>query len=1030
MKTPLKISNYDTDDIIRKKIFVNDIDILDPSFIKFNNTSKSKKSSSKNYTNIISDIQKKDISKVISITDLNSHDLNVLFNQYKNNYPNITLKNFKLAIMYIQYNTIPGFYEVYRDELNIWYNNINNERKTLYNNYKNNELDNLSITTKKSFVDIDASTNLAYYSILTIRLFIFIKKEKNDDKTSINIDKIINEYPLDNNIPLMYNKNKKFKIYEKFKIDNNLKLGQDQLKLWLPKKQKKTKYISDPRLNFRIREKNVENSKSIKYYKSLLSGENSRLYIILNFDKESFVSFNDIQIILKNTMKPFINNINDILDSQLNLFDMNIRSTNIYFNIKRNLPYNILIYIAQKKFDKILKLEPKKTKNILTFKCNVNYDKIKNINATIIINNANTTNDLLSRVTVTNAKNSFEIDYIINLVVLIYYNAENDPITRNHIKSVKPILKITKNIKNLRNIGIDVSSAGCQRERQPTFITADSEIPNNINYPLIDPKTKFTLVCKNKKYSYPGFTNNNIVCCFKRDQRNKLIFKRNIGTASDILFNDSDTTILKSQIITTSKVLELNRLGVIPKGLNNLFDINKLKKYNIYRLGNLHDFDSIIHAVELLIYKKIDIFNITEKFLTEKIFKSLNNGDLANIMSYNDYKKYLESIEFKELGIIDLLSKYTNINIVVINWTSNKYYIECIPNTNYRHYCFIMKRIIDKKIYFEPLVGVPITQNKKSKILRIFVDKFTIIHCKEHTNQNELKNINEIKIYLTIKSQFIDSYNKVTYIDTLEYGIIPIYPSGLLIKYPISHKFNFDKLNSDKQFKYLQKLSKKSNTPGLTPVYQIIDNKNCVMAILTKSNIIVPVKRNKINLNIPIIRIENIIDSGLLTHSNTLIQSKSKFVDIRYKYNLLIAFSKELYQRLRYTLNHIIKNNNINLKNHIDDKDDKLLIKKLKNILNDYVLIGESNLIPDVVPNIKYICGSGSDSNKNISDPFCKNDKLYIPRKYYNNLIKKISNDIINYTKNGKDLIEGRVKKEFIEFGIIKRSNEKIVELN
>jgi hypothetical protein len=84
---------------------------------------------------------------------------------------------------------------------------------------------------------------------------------------------------------------------------------------------------------------------------------------------------------------------------------------------------------------------------------------------------------------------------------------------------------VTKsNIKELRSRGIKVQSKECQKKFQPVINVGDA-LPNS--YTLYYDNNEYN--CDNALYPYPGFTKNDIVCCFKKDQRNKTGYLRNMS---------------------------------------------------------------------------------------------------------------------------------------------------------------------------------------------------------------------------------------------------------------------------------------------------------------------------------------------------------------------------------------------------------------------------------------------------------------------------------------------------------------------
>jgi hypothetical protein len=104
---------------------------------------------------------------------------------------------------------------------------------------------------------------------------------------------------------------------------------------------------------------------------------------------------------------------------------------------------------------------------------------------------------------------------------------------------------------------------------------------------------------------------------------------------------------------------------------------------------------------------------------------------------------------------------------------------------------------------------------------------------------------------------------------------------------------------------------------------------------------------------------------------------------------------------------------------------------QLCSLLKPYICFGDIKL--NSLPNIKSVCTKSLHNANTIydtSDPFCKNDKLIIPKNYYKSLIKKITMDINKGNPKGKQIISGVINKEYFnKDNFIKRSNEKIIIL-
>jgi hypothetical protein len=688
---------------------------------------------------------------------------------------------------------------------------------------------------------------------------------------------------------------------------------------------------------------------SASSYALLTVYSNGNFNIKYNFKKIDNINFDNLNKNIKIYLHDFIKNINYILNTSITLKnEINIKYSITMFEINKNILYDKLGFVIRNKYPEFV-IQQKKIKNILTIKTNEN---------TIIINNLDKEN---TKFTLYGINNKYTVLKYINIFTNIF----------NQLKSTKLIKKNKKNIKLLREKGIIVDAVGCQKIRQPNIINSSNSSNSRI---LKDPKTGIVFSCDNKKFPFPGFTNNNIICCFKKDQTKKLVYLRN--TIQD--YNDrqiflTDSIILKKDFIITNKILEPNRLGI-----NNKDVIKKISNFDVFRFGVVQNCNTPINVIEMVLKKRIEINDLVDLLKkNEFIYKSLDNGELELKMSLQDYIIFLKSNKIKGINLFELLTIFIGIDILLID----SYCIHHIGK-NINNKIILIKKTKD---YYEPIFYI-----KNKNIIRMF--------NKDDINYKFIpESIEKIKI------QFLNAFNKVTYIDTNNYGIIPVYPKGLNLNYPVTTDFNkLNLLTAKKQYKLTQ----------LKIVSQIV-SKNKITGLVTDTDLIIPVK-NSIPLNLPVVyilfvpEIDNII-------KNKEISGKLGIVST---YGLEIDINNELYQRLRYTTSIIIKKFSIKL---ISNKLDDLIIE-LKKILYPFILLGSEPMKLFTLPNIKIMC---STSN---SDPFCKENKLYIPEKYYKVFLKKMAYDILNKNVYGKQILNATIKNEYInKNSFIKRSKEKIL---
>lgn len=111
-----------------------------------------------------------------------------------------------------------------------------------------------------------------------------------------------------------------------------------------------------------------------------------------------------------------------------------------------------------------------------------------------------------------------EIYFIIAQIQSMDSIVKPGPDTQKLIDKKNPIKDI------LREAGIEVTAKGCQSSRQVTI--NDKEKPLDDSYEL-NYKNLRLLCLDNSEFKYPGFTNEDEVCCFKKDQRLEDAYIRN-----------------------------------------------------------------------------------------------------------------------------------------------------------------------------------------------------------------------------------------------------------------------------------------------------------------------------------------------------------------------------------------------------------------------------------------------------------------------------------------------------------------------
>ena len=576
-------------------------------------------------------------------------------------------------------------------------------------------------------------------------------------------------------------------------------------------------------------------------------------------------------------------------------------------------------------------------------------------------------------------------------------------------KKTKPVTKREDSeLRNLENQGLKVDSVKCQKFRRPKILKDDDK-KDVVSYSVkLDNDVEF--YCPNTPYIYPGFTSSNFPCCFIKDQRQKESFKRNTG---NIGFSEiPDENIIRKNIITTQKILDTNKLGVLPRILYRIFFGD-----SYYRLGVVQNNNTFLDAISRTL--GVDTVKLIDEKLTNKIFNTINDGDITKHFDYRSYLGYiknnkkLKSHDFTR----DILEKLTGINIIVISTSENGTSISCKDNIHEGGYIIILYH----QDVYEPIVCIDTDTNTITRIFNsddIHVKKLLFVMRKTCTTTIISSGVKPLSISdlveknVNVKSQIVNNFNEVEYVNT-DIGVLPVSISGPVPG--IEQVKTLEELETaSSQVKKLKAL----DVEYLHPIGQIVDDQKTV-AILTKSNIAIPVTRSKILETLPISPGSYLFDISNLLHSSGGIGNKNEMTE----YILSSEYDKELYERFRYTLSTYMKTSLIyDIQSIIHSNQEFhrrfLLVKEIVNNIFSKVTthhVSDKKVTPPPVPSVRYVCSSEIQDECENMDPFCKKTEdgcfLSVPLKHYKNIITKITTELFN----NDDILFGRVRRDFLD---------------
>jgi len=524
------------------------------------------------------------------LSDSNKDQLNNLLNELVNNgYFDLDIADLEYALMTkINYNN--NNLNRYEEEINR-YNNLKlKQRINLANKFPNDNL-----LTDFQNISINDNIDLGDYKITIndIRIKIIGSNVENGVKGPfIKLNEIFNTFELNEQIPFiaLSKRNSNTKTPQIKAYNNILNVVSDkEIKSWVLNEKKKLNQATYKIIKGLLLKSRLENSKTYISVNILSNGE---IYVNALFSKDdiySTMNYDDIyNIIIKNIDEIIVKlntfqgvflqskRINSIINSNVNVdsIDSSIQTD---FEINRNKLSNLLNsdfireYLFEKKdteSNEIFSAYYKK------FKSNHDHDNdIKGITINIRDNLHLENSSIVNIYAASNLNQTiiiFANIYILNLIALsTNKNGYFD------VKTSERIIKKISQMKILKKEGVEnLNSAKCQAPRHPD-INHDNLDPIDDSYILTYKNKSFR--CPNKKYPYPGFTNSDIVCCFKNTQKGNVNYIRNID--KEALTIEIEPSNFKVKITNGKKSFETYVIRVISDYRNELNEDNSISRY-------------------------------------------------------------------------------------------------------------------------------------------------------------------------------------------------------------------------------------------------------------------------------------------------------------------------------------------------------------------------------------------------------------------------------------------------------------------
>ena len=386
---------------------------------------------------------------------------------------------------------------------------------------------------------------------------------------------------------------------------------------------------------------------------------------------------------------------------------------------------------------------------------------------------------------------------------------------------------------------------------------------------------------KNKIY---GYNIASYPCCFDKERDIFITKKTKVYSLTDI------STINKQHIITSDKILDHQRIGVLFSGINKLLNelIEKEPNSVFYRMGVVQNKAALLNAVLLGINNKIsgdievivnnssDFRKFIANYLTgnEEFYYKLNNGNLNLKYTLQEYISLIDNVNtiFDYPDYIDLLQKITRYNIIILDipykQSESKKIIDINGmrlvcnnvdfNENHPYIVLLKRQNTYENIIMLSKTQIRYSFKQNEPIIKFLLDYYKNSCIKENVypetyNFDELYKNEEIINVLNntkhkILAQIINDFNKVEYLLTKSGVMIPIQESGIIDNL---NKIKFDKLINSKKFLSLDllvtnineinKLLKKSNYTNSIKIFGITSGE--YPAIFTNFGQFIPIKQ-------------------------------------------------------------------------------------------------------------------------------------------------------------------------------------------
>ena len=595
----------------------------------------------KNYTN----------KKIISLTNTEQSLKYNELEKLKIDFPYLSIEDFDYVLfLFLQnnpkYNIMKYNYET---EINDYTVKIINP---LYDKLdKKYSSDNSDLVTfnKLALTQQNSNNDIRMLRINNIKFIITGQNVTN--KSFIDLKHVFNILELNENIPLIglngkgisSTKDPIFKIIDTDKING---ISLNEIKTWILNEQKKKNKLIYKLVNgLLIKSKINENT-----FLTINITETGIVSATLNIDNDNPISeysFNKIKNMIMDNVDNIINNLNT-----LNIYTGGKRLQSTKNSLIKTSKITLNIYtdsINKELLRKILNIKSISNtigidiKNNITDNLSFYYNKSQGEGSSerkgITVNiDDNPYKENESIIKILNTDNIFQFNIILVTILLLTemtkLKKKNGIIVYTESQNKRKI-KTTPNIKILAKKGIKIDSKKCQGKRQ-AVPNNDNEDPYDNSYLIHYKDIEF--ICKNIDYPYPGFTNDNMPCCFKKNQIGDTAFIKNMNPKSLDIFVKPSNFIIKITN-TNGKTFETYVLKVTSNYKPELSSKNTYPRY--YYINPIINTNTFIQYENSAVNELIPIYNqdlinlIEEQERSQDIF--LKEVPLSTII-YSDKK--------------------------------------------------------------------------------------------------------------------------------------------------------------------------------------------------------------------------------------------------------------------------------------------------------------------------------------------------------------------------------------------------------